>query len=82
MSHKQEQEGALPSPASIKVIMKWNIVVKNPRKPNGDLGDKKCSFCGGQSGAYIWHIGLYMFCKKCLQNGIDAIDKAILEDIK
>lgn len=27
--------------------------LKNPRKPNGDLGDWKCFYCGCQTGAYV-----------------------------
>lgn len=28
-------------------------IVRNPRKPNGDLGDLDCSVCKGKSGAYL-----------------------------
>jgi ribosomal protein S14 len=59
--------------------MIWKVV-KNPRKRNGDLGDKKCSFCGSVTGAYVINSSFYLLCRKCLEDGIEAINKAILEN--
>jgi hypothetical protein len=61
--------------------MEWKTV-KNPRKPNGDLGDLKCDFCGCQSGAYLLIYAINRICKGCLLDGEKAINKAILSDLK
>ena len=59
--------------------MEWKTV-KNPRKPNHDLGDLKCDFCGCQTGAYAIIHGLSRICKGCLLDGVKAIDKEILSE--
>lgn len=53
-------------------------VIKNPRKENGDLGDKECSLCLKKSGAYVLICGMRV-CKGCLTKAIDRINKAILD---
>lgn len=62
----------------------WSwTVIKNPRKPNGDLGDVICDFCEVSTGAYLVlpnYGGL--ICKSCLLKGIDFINKIILTDNK
>lgn len=59
----------------------WKTV-KNPRKPNGDLGDLKCDFCGCQSGAYVMVHVFTRVCKGCLLDGEKAINETILSDLK
>lgn len=58
---------------------KWEWdTLKNPRKPNGDLGDHKCGLCECQTGAYVGFEG-FLICKGCLLDGVKAIDKEILK---
>ena len=62
--------------------MEW-ITIKNPRKPNHDLGYLKCDYCGCQSGAYLLmecFTQSPMICKGCLLDGVKAIDKEILSE--
>lgn len=59
--------------------LKGNIVsIKNPRKPNGDLGDLRCSWCGCQTGAYIAMDINNRICKECLEDMVKEINKTIL----
>ena len=62
-------------------------ILKNPRKPNGDLGDEDCCVCGAHTGAYfriedlmkrdplLTHANI---CKSCLLDIVKEIDKEIL----
>lgn len=58
--------------------IKWETV-KNPRKLNGDLGHLKCDWCGCQSGAYVKFSFGKLICRGCMDDGIKAINKAILD---
>ena len=65
-------------------------IVHNPRKENNDLGDIACERCGEKSSAYLStfdHSSLtgrlcgLIICKRCLLEGIDMINKAILSTV-
>jgi hypothetical protein len=57
--------------------------INNPRKENGDFGDYRCSRGCPPTGAYVklamWKKNIIL-CKGCLLEGIDLINKTILDD--
>ena len=57
--------------------------INNPRKEDGDFGDYRCSRGCPPTGAYVklgerWND--ILLCKGCLLEGIDLINKTILND--
>jgi hypothetical protein len=60
--------------------MEWKTII-NPREKNGDLGKLKCDYCGCQTGAYVI-LNMSRMCKGCLIDGINAINKTILSNLK
>ena len=54
----------------------------NPRKQNGDLGDRQCDKCGCKSQIYLLINEFMILCKGCLCDGIDIINNEIIESCK
>jgi len=58
------------------------MIVSNPREGKGfQFPNLKCDICQNVSSYYIL-IEPYHFCKSCLTNFIDEIDKEIIKDIQ
>lgn len=59
--------------------------INNPRKEDGGFGEYRCSRGCPPTGAYLklkmWKKNIIL-CKGCLLEGIDLINKTILNDVR
>ncbi len=53
--------------------------INDPRTKDGGFGDYVCHRCGVKSTAYI-KIQNTVLCKGCLLDGVDVIDRTMLQD--